>query len=64
MIKLNIKQTQALDFLEDKITKEIIFGGGAGGSKSFLGCYWVLKSCLKYPGIRALIGRAHLKTLK
>lgn len=64
MITLNIKQTQALDLLEDTSTKELIFGGGAGGSKSFLGCYWVLKSCLKYPGIRALIGRATLKTLK
>lgn len=64
MIKLNKKQTIALDYLEDNTTKELIFGGGAGGSKSFLGCYWILKSCLKYGGIRALIGRAHLKTLK
>lgn len=64
MIKLNKKQTEALDFLEDSTTKELIFGGGAGGSKSFLGCYWVIKNCLKYPGIRCLLGRAKLNTLK
>ena len=63
-MRLNKKQTQALDILEDIKTNELIFGGGAGGSKSFLGCYWILKSCLKYPSIRCLIGRSHLKTLK
>lgn len=63
-MKLSIKQTQALDFLEDKITRELIYGGGAGGGKSFLGCYWILKNCFKYPGTRWLIGRAKGKTLK
>lgn len=63
-MNLTKKQTKCLDFLEDNTTKEIIFGGGAGGGKSLLGCYWILKSCLKYPGTRHLIGRAKLKTLK
>lgn len=63
-MRLSLKQTQALDYLEDKITKEIIYGGGAGGGKSILGCYWVLKQCLKYPGTRWLIGRSKAKTLK
>jgi len=63
-MKLSIKQTQALDFLEDKNTREIIYGGGAGGGKSYLGCYWILKSCYKYPGSRWLIGRSKAKTLK
>ena len=36
----------------------------AGGGKSVLGCFWVLKMCLKYPGTRWLIGRSILKTLK
>jgi hypothetical protein len=61
---LTKKQTKALDKLEDRVTRQIVFGGGAGSAKSFLGCYWVLKNCLKYSGTRWLIGRAVLKTLK
>jgi hypothetical protein len=61
---LTKKQTLALDYLEDNITTELIFGGGAGGAKSVLGCYWQIKNRLKYPGTRGLIGRAILKTLK
>ena len=62
-MELSIKQTITLDYLEDKTTKEVIYGGGAGGGKSVLGVYWVLKMCFKYPGTRWLIGRAKLKTL-
>jgi phage terminase large subunit len=63
-MELSIKQTLALDLLEDKTTNEILFGGGAGGGKTALGCYWQLKQRLKYPNTRGLIGRAVLKTLK
>ena len=63
-MKLSKKQTLALDYLEDQETKELLFGGSAGGGKSFLGCYWILKSCFKYPKTRWLIGRSKLKTLK
>lgn len=63
-MRLNIKQTKALDYLEDATTNEIEYGGGAGGGKSILGCYWQIKRRLKYPGTRGLIGRASLKTLK
>ena len=63
-MELSIKQTIALDLLEDKTTSEILFGGGAGGGKTALGCYWQLKQRLKYPNTRGLIGRAVLKTLK
>ena len=61
---LTIKQTQAIDLLEDDTTNELLFGGGAGGGKSALGCYWQLKRRLKYPETRGVIGRASLKTLK
>ena len=63
-MKLSHKQTTAIDFLEDNQTNEIKFGGGAGGGKSILGCYWQLKNRLKYPKTRGLIGRSKLKTLK
>jgi phage terminase large subunit len=63
-MKLSIKQTQAIDYLEDDITNELLFGGGAGGGKSILGCYWQIKRRLKYPNTKGLIGRASLKTLK
>lgn len=63
-MKLTIKQTVALDILEDRVTTELYYGGAAGGAKSVLGCYWILKCCLKYPGTRWLIGRSELKNLK
>ena len=63
-MELTKKQTQVLDLLEDNRTNEIVFGGGAGGGKSVVGCYWLLKSCLKYQGTRWLMGRKKLKTLK
>jgi len=63
-MKLNLKQTKAIDFLEDHKTNELLFGGGAGGGKSILGCYWQIKNRFKYPRTRGLIGRAKLKTLK
>lgn len=63
-MNLTVKQTVVLDLLEDKVTTEAIFGGGAGGGKSILGCYWILKNCLRYSGTRWLIGRSKLKALK
>lgn len=63
-MKLTIKQTIALDYLEDDITRELLFGGGAGGGKTALGCYFQIKRRLQYPETRGLIGRAVLKTLK
>lgn len=63
-MKLNKKQTAALDYLEDGVTTELLYGGGAGGGKSILGCYWLTKCSLKYPGTRWLMGRAVMKTLK
>lgn len=63
-MELTIKQTQALDFLEDDKTTEVYYGGAAGGGKSVLGCYWLAKNCFKYPGSRWLMGRSELKNLK
>jgi phage terminase large subunit len=63
-MRLNNKQTEALDFLEDDTTEEVLFGGAAGPGKTTLGTYWQLKRRLKYPGTRGFIGRAVMKTLK
>ena len=63
-MELTIKQTEALDYLEDASTVEVLYGGGAGGGKSVLGCYWLLKCALKYPGSRYLMARATAATLR
>lgn len=66
-VKLTYKQTTTLDILEDNskdCKTEIIYGGSAGSAKTFIGCYWLAKSCLKYQGSRWLLGRSELKTLK
>ena len=58
------KQSKAFEYLMDNTTTELLFGGGAGGGKSYLGCAWIIHSCLKYKGIRCLIGRSKLDSLK
>lgn len=49
---------QALDY--NDLVKYLIFGGGAGGGKTWLGCEWLIKQCLRYPGTRWFIGREKL----
>jgi len=63
-LQLSPKQKQAFEILRDNKTTELFFGGGAGGGKSYLGCIWLIFSCLAYPGTRWLMGRARLKSLK
>ena len=58
------KQDNAVYFLKDKSTTEVLFGGAAGGGKSAFGCLWLIEGCLSYPGSRWLMGRSKLKTLK
>lgn len=63
-MEFSIKQTEALDILEDNETNELLFGGQAGGGKSIVFTYFGAKQCMKYPGVRGLIGRYTLKTLR
>lgn len=58
------KQIQALKVLTDQETDEILYGGAAGGGKTWLGCEWMLWNCLAYPGTRWAIGRHHLKQIR
>jgi hypothetical protein len=61
---LSQKQSDAWHYLEDNETTEIVYGGGAGGGKSYMGCIWHVTRRMKYPGTRGLIGRAKLSALK
>lgn len=63
-IVLNLKQTECWDYLDDRETTEALFGGGAGGGKSVLGCYRSVVNGLGLPGSRGCIGRKKLKALK
>lgn len=58
------KQEQALRVLADDVTKELLYGGAAGGGKSFLGCEWLLWNCIAYPGTRWFVGRKHLSEIR
>lgn len=65
VFNLTIKQALAYIILIEKNNySEIGYGGGAGGGKSFLGCFWILKQCLEYPGTSWFIGRKELTNLK
>lgn len=65
MIEFLPKQIECLKALAtDSPFELVLFGGGAGGSKSFIGCAWQIQRRLKYKGTRGLIGRSKLDTLK
>lgn len=60
----NPKQGVAMKYLFDSTTTDLLWGGSAGGGKSFLGCAWLIICALRYPGIRLLMGRSKLKSLE
>ena len=62
--KFTKTQEQAIAYLFDKQTTEVLFGGAAGGGKSWVGCAWLILLCLKYPKTRYLMGRSKLDSLK
>ena len=57
-------QEQAIEYLFDKTTTEVLFGGAAGGGKSWVSCSWLVLMCVKYPKTRYLMGRSKLDALK
>lgn len=58
------KQHIAWQYLMNKETEHILFGGSAGGGKTVLICYWLIIMCINFPGTRWLLGRSRLLTLK
>ena len=58
------KQENAVYYLKDSETKEILYGGAAGGGKTALGCLWLIEMCQIHKGSRWLMGRSKLKALK
>lgn len=64
VLDLSPKQEEALALLNDQTTKEILFGGGAGGGKSWCASEWLLWNCLSYPGTKWFVGRKHLTQVR
>ena len=62
--KLSNKQIQALRILQMNDIVEFLFGGGAGGGKTKLGCIHIASMALKYPHTRYFIGRESLEDFK
>lgn len=58
------KQQIALRYLRDRKVNEVLFGGGARGGKSYLGCGWVIIECLQKPQSKWMIAREELTKLK
>jgi phage terminase large subunit len=61
--KKHKKQEEALEFLIDGDTEELLYGGAAGGAKSWTGCVWLLFMCLLFPNTKWFIGREELKRI-
>lgn len=64
VLVLSEKQIQALVILTDNETDELLYGGAKGGAKSWIGCEWLLWSCLAYPETRWFVGRHHLTQIR
>ena len=58
------KQDAALRILTDSKHDTFLYGGAAGGAKSWTGAAWLTFMSLAYPGTRYFVGRNELKDLR
>lgn len=58
------KQSQALFVLTSRDVVEVLYGGAAGGAKSWTGCSWLTFMSLAYPETHWFVGRESLKRLR
>lgn len=56
-LELNAKQAMAFRYLMDKPTKSVMYGGGGGAGKSWLGATWLWIMMNSYRGLRFAVCR-------
>ncbi|HEX9804233.1 MAG TPA: phage terminase large subunit [Candidatus Dojkabacteria bacterium] len=59
-----LKQDIAWEYLLDNETEELLFGGGAGGGKTWIGWEWLIYLANRYPDTSYFVARKTLKNLK
>jgi len=60
----NNKQLEACEYWIDDTTEQILYGGGKGGGKSYLGCSLIFADALIYPETHYYIARGELTDLR
>jgi hypothetical protein len=60
----NLKQEAALTELTQGTASEVLYGGAAGGAKSWTGASYLTFMCEVYPGTRWFVGRDSLTDLR
>lgn len=58
-----VRQFEALEYLMDDHTNEVLYGGGARGGKSYLGCAWIHIEAISKPRSTWLIARKRFTDL-